>query len=128
MNPIPSEVSQFLETHIDSVDQLEILRVLWEDPDKEWRAVDLAGEAQTPAEAIGSHLAAMQGRGLLATKTRGTDLFCRYGAATPELAQKVSRLLQVYRERPVTMIKYLYARAKDPLKALADAFRLKKES
>lgn len=40
----------------------------------------------------------------------------------------VARLLQIYRQRPVSMIKLVYKRAKDSLRAFADAFRFRKES
>jgi hypothetical protein len=124
---LPEEVNRFLEANIDSVEQLEILRVLGEDPAREWAAADLAQAVQAQPQTIGPHLIALQGRGLLATATRGTDLFCRYGPATPELGDMVSRLLQAYRERPVTMINLVYARARDSLRSFADAFRLRKE-
>ncbi len=128
MDPLPEEVKRFLETNIDSVDQLEILRVLGENPEREWTAAALAREVQTRPEAIGPHLAALHSRGMLITVTRGTDLFCRYGPATPELEALVHRLLQVYRERPVTMINLVYARAREALKTFADAFRIRKEA
>lgn len=128
MNPLPEEVKRFLEANIDSVDQLEILRVLGEDPLKEWPAVDLAREVQSAAQSINAHLDALNSRGLLAVRKSGSDLFCHYGPHSPELAQRTAQLLQVYRERPVTMIKLVYATARDPLKTFADAFRLKKES
>lgn len=128
VEPIPEEVKRFLEANIDSVDQLEILRVLGEDREREWAAADLARAVQTQPQAIGPHLAALKGRKLLTTQTRGTDLLCRYGPGTPELEALTDRLLQVYRERPVTMINIVYARAREVLKTFADAFRFKKES
>jgi hypothetical protein len=63
----------------------------------------------------------------LAAEKRGTDWVGRHGPHTPELADQVGRLLQLYRERPVTMIKMIYARAKDPLRVFSDAFRIRKE-
>ncbi|HEY7331087.1 MAG TPA: hypothetical protein VH592_25850 [Gemmataceae bacterium] len=127
MNPLPEEVKRFLETNIDSVDQLEILRVLGEDPDKEWPAVDLAREVQSAPQSINAHLNALHARGFLLVDKRESDLFCRYGPHSPDLVGRTAQLLQVYRERPVTMIKLVYATARDPLKTFADAFRLKKE-
>lgn len=127
MDPLPPEVKRFVEAHIDSVDQLEILRVLGEDPAREWRADELAREVQVQAPAIGSHLAALRARGLLVLSTRDADNFCRYGPATPELESMMARLLQVYRERPVTMINLVYARAREALRTFAEAFRIKKE-
>lgn len=128
MDPLPEEVRVFLEANIDSVDQLEILRVLGEDRQKEWSAAGIAREVQVQPKAIGSHLTALHARGLMVLTTRDTGLFCRYGPATPELEERMNRLLQVYRERPVTMIKLVYVRAREVLKTFADAFRLKKES
>ena len=128
MDPLPEEVKTFLEANIDSVDQLEILRVLGEDPQKEWCADDLAREVQTSPQTIGSHLSLLQARGLLTLETREGKLLSRYGPNTPELAERAAHLLQIYRQRPVSMIKLVYASARDPLKSFADAFRLKKES
>jgi hypothetical protein len=113
--------------NVESIDQLEILRVLGEDREKEWDSVALAVAVQAEPQAVRAHLAAMQSRGLLATTARGAGFCCRYGVAAPELETMVERLLQMYKERPVTMIKMVYERARDPLRAFADAFRIRKE-
>jgi hypothetical protein len=128
VDPIPEEVKRFVEANIDSVDQLEILRVLGENPEKEWSADTLAREVQAQVQTMRTHLSALHARGLLLTMTHGTDVCYRYGAGTPELENRMRRLLQVYRERPVTMINFVYARAKEVLKTFADAFRFKQES
>ena len=128
MEPFPEDVARFLYDNVESIDQLEILRVLGEERQKEWDTAALAAEVQAKPEAVRAHLAAMQARGLLAITTRGTGLSCRHGARSPELEDMVGRLLQLYRERPVTMIKMVYERAMDPLRAFADAFRIRKEA
>jgi hypothetical protein len=68
----------------------------------------------------------MHDRGLIAAVARGTRVFYRFGTKTPELEEMVRRLLQLYKERPVTMIKMVYERARNPLQALADVFRNRK--
>lgn len=127
MEPFPEDVARFLYDNVESIDQLEILRVLGEDRDREWDAVALAAAVQSEPQAVRAHLAALHARGLLTTTTQGAGLSCRYGVRTPELEGMVGRLLQIYQERPVTMIKMVYERAKDPLRAFADAFRIRKE-
>lgn len=112
MNRIPEQVRQFIEVNIDSVDQLEILRILGEDPEKEWSATALVEAVQSSSQAIGQHLAALQSRGLLVAATRGPVFYCRFGAQTSELNDTMARLLQVYRERPVTMINLVHAKAR----------------
>jgi hypothetical protein len=126
MGPLPDEVRRFTERNIESIDQLEILRVLAETPEKEWDAVALAAAIQADAKEVGLHLAALHGRGLLVAEKR-TDWVGRHGPHTPELEAQVSRLLELYRERPVSMIKMVYAQAASPLRAFAEAFQLRKE-
>ena len=124
--PIPADVVSFLDSHVESIDQLEILRILGEAPSQGWPVASLATEAQTSPHNIAAHLTALRDRGLLNFEGAGADSVWRYDPATPELAAIVLRVLQIYRERPVSMIKLVYARADDPLRAFANAFRLRK--
>jgi predicted ArsR family transcriptional regulator len=126
VEPFPEDVTRFLETNIGSVDELEVLRVLSGDRGVEFDATVLAKGVQVPAEAISAHLDALERRGLL-TVIRGPGVAYRHGAHTPELEAALGRLLQMYNERPVTMIRMVYARANSALKTFADAFRLRKE-
>lgn len=128
VNPFPEAVGHFLDANVETVEQLEILRLLGENPHKEWGIADLGREVQATPQAMAAHLTALEGRGLLLTLTRGTECFCRYGPRTPELEGRLAQLLQVYRERPVTTINRVYARAKSALQSFADAFRIRKES
>jgi hypothetical protein len=126
VRPFPEDIIRFLYDHIDSIDRLEILRILGEDREKEWDSVALAGAVQADPQVVRAHLMAMHSRGLLMVMLRGADLACRYGARTPELEDMVNRLLRTYTERPVTTINLVYERARNPLRALADALRIKK--
>jgi DNA-binding transcriptional LysR family regulator len=127
VEPFPEDVARFMLENIETIDQLEILRILGENPGREWDCVTLAREVQANAQAVRGHVAALSARGVLTMIQQGTAVACRHGAATPELESMVGRLLHVYKERPVTMIKMVYQRAKDPLRAFADAFRIRKE-
>jgi hypothetical protein len=128
VEPIPEDIRRFLDGNIETIDQLEILRILGEKPDREWDAASLAAEVQAEVQVVAAHVLALQSRGLLACERGGgAGLVCRHGPRTAELQVQVGRLLQLYRERPVTLIKFVYERAKDPLRKFADAFRLRKE-
>ena len=67
----------------------------------------------------------MQGRGLL-TLTGERNHRCRFGPV-PDLEQTVDRLLQCYKERPVSMIRSVYDKAAAHLRTFADAFRIKED-
>lgn len=126
--PIPEQMLTFIDDHIESIDQLEILRVLGEDPKKTWTADSLARECQIKPPNIAAILSALEKRGLLKTENLASGLVSSFAQKTPELNDTLSQLLKLYRERPVTLIKLIYARANDRLKEFADAFRLRKES
>lgn len=116
MEPFPQEIARFVEANIESVDQLEILRVLAANPETAWNVAALAREIHGRPELIALHLNSLDGRGLL-TVSRTAEVSYRYGATTPELQEKVHRLLKSYNERPVTMIKLVYARLNNILKS-----------
>jgi hypothetical protein len=127
VGPIPEEIERLLAGNIESFDQLEVLRVLGNNPGKEWGVAELAKEVQAERQALTSHLATLHARGLLTCETRGGECLYRHGPHTLELEDLVRRLLQLYRERPVTVIRLVYARADAGLRAFAEAFRIRKE-
>jgi hypothetical protein len=116
LDPIPDDVKRFIDGCIETVDQVEILSVLSGQPELVWEAASLAREAEVAAANVAAELAALHARGLLAAEKRGAGTVYRYGPATEELAGLVARLLEVYRERPVSAIKAIYARPKDAIR------------
>jgi hypothetical protein len=82
---------------------------------------------QTTAELAVAHIAALEGRGLLQCERRDGSLYCRFGTRSPELEAQLQQLLELYRQRPVTMIRLVYEKPSDPLRDFSDAFRLRKE-
>jgi len=124
---LPEAIGRFLDGNIESMEQLEILRILGDDPTREWSAADLAREVQTSPQVLASDLALLCARGFLTSVLRETMLFCRYSPRTPELEQSTGRLLQFYKERPVTLIRMVYARVGGTFWTFVDPFGLRKE-
>lgn len=127
MEPLPEDVLRFLDTAIQSVDQLEILRLLSENPSRAWSPWELAPKVQTDSQAVTHHLTALHARGLITAEKRDTGSVWRFGAQSPELQAELDRLMTIYRERPVSMIKAVYNRPAEVLRSFADAFRLRKQ-
>src|SRR5688500_953871 len=126
--PFPEDVRAFMEQNIDALEQLEILRVLAQNPGKLWSAAALSIEVQCRPDALASHLRALHGRGLVTAVAGDDDTRWRYGAHVESMQVTLQRLLQTYQERPVTMIQMVFAKKTKPLEAFADAFRLRRES
>jgi hypothetical protein len=126
VGPIPSDIKAFLYANIDSVDQLEILRLVVGEPQTEHSALSLAQELQLPLQAVEMHVNALAARGLLGV-TNQQPLTCKHGPQSKELEEGVRELVTTYLERPVSLIKMVYEKPKEEFRSFADAFRLKKE-
>jgi hypothetical protein len=126
LDPLPDDVLQFLQSHIDSIEQLELLRVLGENPAREWSDVELGGSVQVAADSLHAHLAALHTRGMLSRIRRDEKYHWKYGPASADLEAKVRRLLELYGQRPVSMIRLVYQRPASALRVFSDAFRLRK--
>jgi hypothetical protein len=126
LEPIPASVEQFLRANIDSVDQLEILRIVVGDPTRPHDVHALTRTLQIPPADVEQHVKLLGARGLVTLAATG-PLACQHGSQTGELRNQVEALVQLYLQRPVTLIKMVYEKPKDQLKSFVDAFRLKKE-
>jgi hypothetical protein len=126
MDPIPEDIVRFMHGNIDSLEQLELLRVLSEQPEREWEVGSLGRQAQAGPQ-VAVHLTALSSRGLVTVIAVGEKTSYRHGGDSPALNEMLTRFLQIYKERPVSMIRLVYAQATDPLRVFAEAFRLRKE-
>ena len=126
MDPIPTSVKEFLYAHIDSIDQLEILRLVVDDSQNERLSSVLAHELQIPVTTVALHVSAMAAKGLL-TIVATDPLTCKQGAKSSMLDGHLEQLMKTYRERPVSLIRLVYDRPKEQRRSLSDAFRLKKD-
>lgn len=120
------EFCRFLQTTVPSVDAAELLLLLQREPAREWSGAEIVaalrpaplGEAE-----VARYVEAFLARGLLA---QGADKRARYQPASEELAGYVRTLAQAYSERPVTLIRVIYALRDSKIRSFADAFKLRR--
>ncbi len=121
---LPDDICRFIERHIHTLEQLEILRQLFEDPARAWSASELAAELRTNAESARARLAPLVADGLV-TMTSPAATY-RYRPASERLNHQVGQLIRCYRERRVAVITQIFAPPAAAARAFADAFRIKK--
>lgn len=123
----PEDLRSFIQEYISSVDAAELLIVLARDPARRYRLNELI-EALRPSvlseAAARRHLAHFGAHGFVVSEA--ADVF-QYSAATPALDAAVRALSKVYNERPVTLVRMIYAPKDEKIRSFADAFRLKKQ-
>jgi hypothetical protein len=122
---LPDDLCRFIDRHIHTLEQLEILRLLFNDPARSWSASELAAELRTNAESVRARLAPMVTDGLTAMTSLAPPTYC-YRPGSDRLNQQVVLLIRYYKERRVSVITRIFAPPARGARAFADAFRFKK--
>jgi hypothetical protein len=122
------EFCRFIQTVLPSVDAAELLLALYESPDTWWTPAVLAAKLR-PASSISDadaqrYLDQFQARGMIAA---GPDKSVQFRPADERLREQVRTLAQAYKERPVTLIRMIYALRDARIQTFADAFKLRRE-
>ena len=120
------EFCRFIQTAVPSVEAAEVMLLLRSGSDRWW---DGAGAA---AALTGTRLAEgdwarfielWQARGLVAV---AADKRVQFHPANADLAAHADKLAHAYGERPVTLIRMIYALRDKRVQSFADAFRVRK--
>lgn len=123
MSDLPPLVQAFLDEHIFSASQLEVLLLLREDGGRPASLDEVSRRTALPQSSMGPWLDAFVSRGLL---TREGDMY-RFAPVDGQMEEVVAEVADVYRRRRTTVSRYIYARTQDPLVRFADAFRLRRD-
>ncbi len=113
---------KFVDRHIDSIEQLEILLLLAESG-REWSAAEILQNLQSSAGSVSLRLASLQKTGLIAP----VGGCWQFTPADEAVARVVHELAEAYRERRVRIIEAIYAPKPDAAQTFADAFKFKKK-
>jgi hypothetical protein len=113
----------FIETQIESVDDLRALVLFFHTPETGRTAADVSGKLYLTPAAAETVLARLAGKGWLAVSGRPARY--RFQPPAPELTRLIEHLVEWDRERPVTLIKMIYEKTKGS-QALANADKIKR--
>jgi hypothetical protein len=114
-----------LSTAVDSVEQCEILVMLFQARDRWWTAKDAAYELYLAESPTARDLEVLATRGLLEVRI-ANDVLYRVAPAAPEMALAVSELAEAYRTNRVDILSQIVRRKGRALQHFADAFNFRK--
>jgi len=127
MSDLPEDLQQLLQTHVPSFPAAEVLVFLAQHRSESWTA-NAVGQAMRPSslspQDIQEYLALFHAHGLIAGNP---DTSYQYQPADPKIGSAVESLVKAYNEKPVTLIRTIYALADRKLRSFADAFKLKED-
>jgi hypothetical protein len=124
VNGLPEDVHRFLHQHIESVEQLEVLLLLWRAPERGWSSDEVATAVYSHPSSVVRRLAMLYGQGLLREREPGCY---QYAPRTAELHDTVTRLDHIYRERRVAVITLIASKPIENVRAFSDAFRIRRK-
>ena len=121
----PSEgLVSFVQQRLTSLDQIEIVLLLREDPSRSWTAPEVAAAVGTPQESAAMRLFLLASTGLIVFEPDAIPRY-RYAGSDPETHAFVSELAELYATNR-DAVAALVGAPPDPLRSFSDAFKLKK--
>jgi hypothetical protein len=120
---IPDRVARFVDEHIHSVEQLEVLLLLRHEPEREWTVPDVALEVPTSPKSAADRLDDLARRGFL---VRDGETY-RYDGSDRGRDATVGELEDVYARRRVSVIGLIFSKPSETIRTFADAFRIRRE-
>ena len=123
---LPDDVIRFLDEHIDSVEQLEVLLLLHRAGDSAWTAEMVAAALYTQPASAARRLASLCDHGLL-DEVAGHPAAYRYVADAADQGELISTLADTYRERRVAVVTAIASKPMENVRAFSDAFRLRRK-
>jgi hypothetical protein len=116
----------FVENYFDSIEQIEALSLLVQNPDRTWTADEVNHELRSSPRSLLVRLETLHGMGAL-QKADGSPPRFQFKPRTPETESLIAELLEAYRTRRIAVINLIYSRPPKALQSFADAFKLKKD-
>lgn len=123
-SPIPEDVAAFVCRFIESVEELEVLLLLFNQPERTWADVEVNAQIQSTVSSAAKRLAALAGIELLTAA--GDPPRYRFAPRKPELAAIVGRLADAYKNYRTSIIELIYEKPSDHVLGFAKAFDLRK--
>jgi hypothetical protein len=124
--PIPEAVDQFLAKYVNSIEYLEILLLLADDPERRFTAEEVAQEIYAVNVSASRRLEKMVADRLVEATEKSARSY-RFAPVDQQMRTLVAQVAQTYRERRVAVITLIASRPMENVRAFADAFRLGKK-
>lgn len=121
-NDLPEDLQELVSRYMTTMDHVALLLALREDQSRAHESSELATSCRLDRAVADLVLRELASSNLVRAEGSGF----RYDPA-PEVRPAVERLAEMYRTKPVTLVRAIYDRPARAAQTFASAFRLRKE-
>jgi DNA-binding IclR family transcriptional regulator len=115
-NHLPVNVQQFIADYIESVEQLEILLLLSDSPNRFWTVNEVFRAIQSSSASVAERLETLSIQGFLEKDPKFS--FYRYKPQSEQLSERVNELRNSYESRRVKVVEAIFSRSADRFTSL----------
>ena len=123
-DPLPPAVRHLLSRHVQSVEQLEVLLLLRNAPQRAWTAAEVYDVVRSSQSSIAARLKTFTADGFLSEEA-GPPQTYRYAPKDDNLRAALDQTAAAYQTSRVRVIEAIFAPEVDPVQSFADAFKLR---
>ncbi len=123
---IQNPVLSFIREHIESVEQLEILLLLYHRKDRSWTPEEIAKELRSSAHSARKRLGDFEAKGFV-RKIETLSHSFQYNSHDSAIDAQIQALAEAYQVRRMTIIDIIFSKPLDKIQVFADAFKFRED-
>ena len=108
---------------IKSAWSVELLLLLQRNPEQVWTGESLIRELRGSEHLVSESVSTLLAAGLVAVSEAGV----RYQPQSTELSELVAALVELYSQKPITVLRTIFSSPSDKIRSLSDAFLFQKK-
>jgi hypothetical protein len=116
-------VADFIESHVGSIESLEVLVALAREPNRLWSPAEVLQTIQSSEASVAARLGELTASGLV--REQGGQF--QFAPATDDVRQTVNTLMADYKERRVRVVQAIYADSGRRAREFSEAFRFRRK-
>lgn len=116
---LPEDIVKFLRSNVRSVEQLEVLLLLYREPDRWWEPAEIAQSLYASVDSVARSVQRLASNRLAEARGEPATTFRFH----PKASERVAELARLYNERRVAVLTAIAMGPMDDVQSFADAFR-----
>ena len=125
---ISNEVKNFIEAYIDSVEQINVLRLLIAHDNRVFSIQEIVHELRSTESAILRRINDLQNRKVLMPSTSESSKQIKFSPTSDEVRVLINLLVRSFAEMPGKVIEFIYTLPPLTVREFSKAFQFRKES